>query len=336
MLNRQILFRVTNLFKFSIRSFSYVPSNPPKTCYYKVLGLTSDATDEQIKNAYRKLAKKYHPDVNLSGKTHEPSAEKFREIAEAYAVLSIQESKMDYDISHQKQESAELAKVKSETMAKNRKMRDRSGHVPSPTPMRGSYAEYRIKQLAKEREKYNVNFLGYYDGGLPQKKSGAQRRGALNHPGAFHSPIRHNELERMERDGQRIDHLDTQQFSALQSLEQSHGRDRPRPYHPIDADPEMRYFKNREFSTAIIFGIFGFILAKKIYYREKYRMHMNERLPENLINAPAHHFVNRGGVLIKKEVVGFAKYFNNDKETLAWYRKVYPEIMNAKEEAPAS
>ncbi len=304
--------------------------------YYKVLGLTNTATDEEIKDAYRKLAKKYHPDVNLSGSTHEPTAEKFRAIAEGYAVLSIQESKMEYDHNHAPQESAELSKVKSETMAKNRKMRDRSGHVPGPTPMRGSYAEYRIKQLEREREKFNVNFLGYYNGGLPQKNNGSVRGSSLDEPGKFHSPETHNLHVRNEREGMRVTHLDVEEHDHLQNIEKTLGRDQQRAYYPISSDKEMVYFKNRQYSTAIIFFVLGLALAKKIYGREKLRAHMNERLPENLENAPAHHFVNRGGVLIKKEVEGFAKYFNNDKELTSWYNKVYPEIMQSGEKSESS
>ncbi len=51
--------------------------------YYKVLGVSRDATDDQIKKAYRKMALKYHPDKNQS----DNAEEKFKEIAEAYDVL---------------------------------------------------------------------------------------------------------------------------------------------------------------------------------------------------------------------------------------------------------
>ena len=64
-----------------------------KKDYYEVLGVDKNASDEDIKRAFRKLAKKYHPDVNK-----EPGAEeKFKEIGEAYAVLSDPTKRSQYD-----------------------------------------------------------------------------------------------------------------------------------------------------------------------------------------------------------------------------------------------
>lgn len=61
--------------------------------YYEILGVDKKATEAQIKSAYRKLAKKYHPDVDKS-----PSAqEKFKDINEAYEVLSDKEKRSRYD-----------------------------------------------------------------------------------------------------------------------------------------------------------------------------------------------------------------------------------------------
>ncbi len=61
---------------------------------YDVLGVKPDATDEEIKRAYRKLARKYHPDVNPGDKEAEA---KFKEISEAHEILSRPEKRAEYD-----------------------------------------------------------------------------------------------------------------------------------------------------------------------------------------------------------------------------------------------
>ncbi|MDR0847517.1 MAG: molecular chaperone DnaJ [Propionibacteriaceae bacterium] len=63
------------------------------TDYYSVLGVPRDASEEDIKKAYRKLAMKYHPDVA----TEDGAAEKFKEVGEAYEVLSDQQKRSLYD-----------------------------------------------------------------------------------------------------------------------------------------------------------------------------------------------------------------------------------------------
>jgi DnaJ-class molecular chaperone len=62
--------------------------------YYKILGVGRNATEKDIKAAYRKLARKYHPDVNPGDKAAE---DKFKEIGEAYEVLSDPEKRRRYD-----------------------------------------------------------------------------------------------------------------------------------------------------------------------------------------------------------------------------------------------
>ena len=61
--------------------------------YYKILGVSRDAKPEDIRKAYRKLAKQYHPDVNKES----GAEEKYKEINEAYEVLKDPEKRQKYD-----------------------------------------------------------------------------------------------------------------------------------------------------------------------------------------------------------------------------------------------
>ena len=64
-----------------------------KRDYYEVLGVDKSADDKELKNAFRSLARKYHPDRS----TEDDAEDKFKEIQEAYAVLSDSEKRQMYD-----------------------------------------------------------------------------------------------------------------------------------------------------------------------------------------------------------------------------------------------
>ena len=62
--------------------------------YYKILGIDKNSTEAEVKKAYRKLARKYHPDLNPNDKEAE---QKFKEVNEANEVLSHPENRKKYD-----------------------------------------------------------------------------------------------------------------------------------------------------------------------------------------------------------------------------------------------
>lgn len=65
--------------------------------YYKILGISQDATSSELRKAYRALAKKYHPDKVHSSKEKAENEEMFKEVAEAYEVLNDDEKRAAYD-----------------------------------------------------------------------------------------------------------------------------------------------------------------------------------------------------------------------------------------------
>jgi curved DNA-binding protein CbpA len=64
--------------------------------YYKILGVTENSSADEIKSSYRKLAKKYHPDMNPDDR--KGAEAKFKEISEAYYVLGDEKRKQEYDL----------------------------------------------------------------------------------------------------------------------------------------------------------------------------------------------------------------------------------------------
>src|SRR5438309_5553109 len=68
-----------------------------KRDYYEILGVDRNASEEEIKKAYRRLARQHHPDTQTSEQDKKTAEERFKEINEAYATLSDQDKRRRYD-----------------------------------------------------------------------------------------------------------------------------------------------------------------------------------------------------------------------------------------------
>jgi len=139
--------------------------------YYQLLGLSADASEAQVRRAYRKLARKYHPDLNPGNKVAE---DKFKEISEAYTVLSDADSRRQYD------ESVQAAK-----------------YSPQFVPERGAQINVRFSSSSRRSEKGLLagvlNYIfgtdrGRRPGGKPHSHSREDRQKA-------HGPQRRLEAE---------------------------------------------------------------------------------------------------------------------------------------------
>ena len=124
--------------------------------FYAVLGVDSDATADQVKKAYRKLARQHHPDANAG----DPAAERrFKEIGEAYQVLSDPEQRQQYDAVRA------MARGGARFTAGGPNGVGRRVRGPARRPLRG--------QRGRRRPRRNVRFTTH------RRRSGAEPRGPL-------------------------------------------------------------------------------------------------------------------------------------------------------------
>lgn len=293
---------------------------PQEKNYYKILNLEVHATPEQIKEAYRAMVKLHHPDVQGS---EQPDAAKFRDVMEAFSVLSVRESRVNYDLSMRKNPNAYKEVSEAEFIkTKRNDLRDAAGNTPTTQHQAGSYAAERLAELKQQREKYNANHLGYYRGGLPQPGRGTMRGSALAPPGEFHQPSVHNFLNNYHQESNVVTSEDTVKFKNYMNSDK-YDFQRSMPTHPMYYDREMLFRKDRSFWLSLLLLMIGGMYLKNKLKMEKKRWQRWDRM-ENLENMPAHHFHNRGGVLIKKQFVGFEKYHRNYNEMMHWFAKSNP------------
>lgn len=132
-----------------------------KKDYYKILGVKSEADINEIKSAYRALARKYHPDVNPGNKLCE---EKFKEIGEAYSVLSDKNKRKQFDLLNGYYKTAE------KTINKENQTKKQTEQAYKKTSENKSFeeakkrAEERGKEDNKNKKNFNEVFNEFFDG----------------------------------------------------------------------------------------------------------------------------------------------------------------------------
>ena len=230
-------------------------------------------------------------------------------------MLSVVQSRANYDLLRRKNPDA-YREVSQAEFAKTYDVssRDSTGNTPVSAPAAGSYAEERLRELKEQREQYNVNFLGYYRGGVPQKGRGAVRGSSMGIPGEFHQPKMHNFFNFYHPDSKTVTSEDTVKFKAYM-LSDKDDFNMSRPSHPMHYDKEMLWMKDRSFWLSLLLGMVSLIYLSKRWNVEVERSRRWDRMA-NLENMPEHHFNNRGGVLVKKQFAGFEKYHKNTEEMM--------------------
>lgn len=95
------------------------------------------------------------------------------------------------------------------------------------------------------------------------------------------------------------------------------------PGYQMYYDTDFNYAKDRDYWLKLILGMgLTTYIVKKLAV-ESDRSRMTERL-NGFPGVPAHHFHNRGGVVVKKEFTGFEKYYQNSDDVYEWYKMAYP------------
>jgi hypothetical protein len=146
--------------------------------------------------------------------------------------------------------------------------------------------------------------------------------------GQFHDPKTHNYMNYNHADSKRVTTEDAAQFKHFMTTDKPDFL-RTKPAHPMYYDKGFNYTKDRDFWFKFLLAMYFGSYAFYKYHIEVDRARRTARLG-GYEGMPAHHFHNRGGVVILKDFTGFQKYYKNGDEMMEWYKLVYPEKFQTK------
>ena len=147
------------------------------------------------------------------------------------------------------------------------------------------------------------------------------RGNAMASPGVFHSPVIHNFIEHKHPDSFRVTTEDALKFKHYMGTDKAMFN-KSMPGYPMFYDTDFDYRKDRVFWFRFLVGAlllnYGIARAKLEYDRVR----MRDRI-DGFPNQPAHHFNNRGGVLVHKQFQGFEKYHESFGSYTRWFSEAY-------------
>ncbi|CAG9321580.1 unnamed protein product [Blepharisma stoltei] len=244
-----------------------------KVDYYQILGIEPSAKPAEVKQAYRELAKKFHPDI-----AKDPtSQDKFRLITEAYTVLHNLETRTTYDLT--KGSKDEIKSI----LEKRKDHLNLGATIPNYQPH--EYGYKRLKELAEERKKYNLDKFYNFRGGVPQKGMEAVRGNSVGQTGERVNTWAMNNYAKdwlaIPRDSDYVGETEAQSFKMYKDLDY-HVLSKRKPYMPAEIDytlTEFRVIKSYALFWTIFVAFFGGIYFHDEIFKAANRLKI-EKLKE--------------------------------------------------------
>jgi curved DNA-binding protein CbpA len=245
-----------------------------KANYYDVLGIQPSAKPEEVKQAYRRLVKQLHPDVSGPG-----AQDRFRLVTEAYTVLAKLETRATYDLTQgSKQEIEAILEKKRD---KDGLDLDKVKYAPH------QYGYRRLKELAEERKKYNIDNFYRYKGGVPQKHLGVVRGDSYGPPGSKADIYDLNYLlnghNQIAKESDYVDDNEAHEFKLYKAIDPVNSKSQ-KPYLRAEIDYEFTKFATIKKHALFYVGIVGILLL--VHYGEEVpKMKLQVKIRRILENA---------------------------------------------------
>lgn len=295
----------SKLLKINCNKYFSTKNPKLKKDYYSILGVNKNSSVDEIKKAYRALAKIYHPDVNVSSENSAQTKinlHKFREIAEAYGVLSNSFTKHRYDMTLEADPSIVFNSNKVKNQKEANLERDKSGNNFINPITQSNYAEHKKSVLDEIRKEYNVDKFGNFKGGIPRRSSGSLRGNSEGVPGSPFDDFEFNEKNAdspLIKDNTNFDSLNHKYFNnELKTQNQ-----RFRPYFNIEKqNADEQYDNHPEYLKKTRFALTFFLLLGSYYFVNKfYNFYKKVTFEERVKNLKSYEVQSLGPLIIKRE-----------------------------------